>query len=155
MRFNKNKIGLIVLLFIITRYYKTTTYSYLFLDFKESRIRGEFLNRYVDSVFNKSLIIPDSINYIFLKGDSLKTQERIVHFKSNPEEWYMINFTTEPCWIETIYNKRLADTLINNSTLLGKNEIKRIEHRFQKELLIIAEQYGKNHHFPDSVIYQK
>ncbi|WP_299578862.1 hypothetical protein [Mucilaginibacter sp.] len=152
--FNKKKIALLVCLFIQISCYKMTTYSYLFIDFKESRISGSFLKMYIDSVLNKNLIVPDSVNYIFLSGNILNDQERIIHFKNEPDEWYMINFTTEPCWIGTIYNKKLADTLINNRTLLGKNEIQRVEKRFQTEVLKQAELYGKKKCLPDSVIYK-
>ncbi|MCR8558149.1 hypothetical protein KXD93_10865 [Mucilaginibacter sp. BJC16-A38] len=126
----------------------------MFIDFKESRLSSRILTIYVDSVINKDLVIPDSVNYIFLSGEKLKDQERIIHLKNKPDEWFMINFTNDPCLIETIYNKNLSDTLINDGVLLGEHEIQRIKTRFFKEVLKPAELYGKMHHFADSIIYQ-
>ncbi|RWY49109.1 hypothetical protein [Mucilaginibacter gilvus] len=147
------KILSLVCLFMLSGCYKMTEFSYLSITFNDSRINSIFLTKYVDSVVNKNLIIPDSINYIFLSGEPLKEQERIIHFKNNPDEWYMINFNAAPCWIETIYCKNLTDTLVNNRTLLGDKEIDRIANRFRTEVINQAEHYGRKQSLPDSILY--
>ena len=96
----KSKKNILVIFSIIQiGCYQMKPYSYLFIDFKDSRIDSRFFKMYIDSIFNKNLSIPDSVRYIFLSGEKLSDRERIIHFNNKPDEWCMINFTVAPCLI--------------------------------------------------------
>ena len=126
--------------------------EYLWITFNDSKLHPAFLENYIDSVRNKNLIIPDTILDKFLRGGTLDEQERLIHF-DNPDDWYMVVFDSSPGWIALIYNQNLSDEAINEREKISESEIERIEHRYRTEILNSAEKYGKNHHLPDSVIY--
>jgi hypothetical protein len=65
----------------------------------------------------------------------------------------MISFDATPCWIKYVFNDQLSNESINKRGFLDDKQLKRIEMRFRNEVLKPAEQYGKAHHLPDSVIY--
>jgi len=132
--------------------YKVNEYKYLSIVFNDSKLSPVFLTKYVDSVRNKNLVIPDSIAYEFFKGDTIPDQERLLHFQ-NPDEWYRVMFNAGPCWVGEIYNPKLANKVINDPKDLSDIELKRIENRIRQELFAPAIKYGKAQHLPDSVIY--
>ena len=116
----------------LTACIKMNSYQYLNISFRDSKIDPYFLENYIDGVRNKNLVVPDSIKYIFLQGDSLGQDDRLVYFKGKPKEWYEINFAMSPCWIMRIYNPEFADSSINQRVVLGDKEIERIETRFRR-----------------------
>lgn len=126
--------------------------QYLSITFNDSKLNTVFLEHFVDSIKNKNGKIPDSVLMLFFKGDSIYSQERLLHF-SNPDEWYLIGFDATPCWIINVYNKEISSEVINKRKELSDYDLKRIETRFRNEILNQAESYGKTHHFPDSILY--
>jgi hypothetical protein len=104
-------------------------------------------------VRNNEIIIPDSIKEIFFNGDKMANNERLIHFESKPQEWYLINFDANPCWIEAIYNPLLSNGMIHDKRFISEAELNRVKKRFESEVLIKAEQYGKDHHLADSTLY--
>lgn len=151
----KLKMIITIIIIFFSSCYQEKNRQYLFISFYNSRLSGKYLKNYIDNVRDKNIIVPDSIKDIFLFGDTIDNRQRFVYFKSSPEEWYMILFYTQPCLIENIYNKTLSNHVINDRSVLGDKEIERIQLRFRNEILIPAEQYGKLHHVPDTVMYRK
>lgn len=152
------KLKFLALFLIITSEiccYTINEYDYLNINFNDNKLNTYFFEKYIDSVHNRNLIIPDTIKDIFLFGEKLTEQERLIYFDHRPKEWYIINLSASPCWIESIYNKELSIRLINNRDSLGKKELKRVEMRFRNEILKPAEDYGKAQHLPDSILYNK
>ena len=121
--------------------------------FNDSKLDGGFLKQYVDSVRNKSFLVSDSISEIFFNGDTISSSERIIYFYDEPKEWYLINFIAAPCYIESLYNPNLSNGQIYDTTFISKKELMRVRTRFVNEVLKAAEQYGKSHNLPDSIIY--
>jgi hypothetical protein len=138
-----------------TACYTNNDRKYLNITFNESRLDGVYIKKYLDTVQNKGESIPDSILDVFFNGDKIEENERIVHFKKAPEEWYLINFDASPCWIESIYNPNLSNGGIYDKSFLNKADLKRIKRRFISDVLNEAEIYGKQRHLPDSVMYDK
>jgi hypothetical protein len=133
-------------------FYEVKERKYLWITFNDSKLHPPFLENYIDSVRNKDVVIPDSILYIFKEGNKLDEQERLIHFE-NPDEWYLVIFDSSPGWIAFIYNPKISNHSINQREKLSKPELSRIENRYRKEVLNVAEKYGKDHHLPDSIIY--
>ena len=151
----QNKLNLLLccLALIFSSCYTVNEHTYLRIVFNESKLNAVYLNNYVDSVRNNKIIIPDSIKEIFFNGDKMSNNERLIHFESNPQEWYLINFDATPCWIEAIYNPALSSTQIYDKRFISEAELNRVKKRFEIEVLKKAEEYGKNHHLADSVLY--
>jgi|SRR6185437_8704614 len=142
-----------ILVFSLSFCYRMREYKFLNVTFDDVNIKGSFLKKYIDSIRNKDLVIPSSIKDNFLHGSKLSESERLVYFKDKPQEWYLISFDISPCWIEYIYNKQLSPVSINKREFLGDEQLKRIEMRFRNEVIKPAESYGREHHLPDSVLY--
>jgi hypothetical protein len=153
MKTNYKYLFLIGLSFF-TSCYKVNEYRFLFITFN-SNLKSNYLKRYIEKVRNKNTIIPENILDIFLKGNKLSQNESFVYFSNNPKEWYLIDFDATPCWIESVYNKKLSNEVIIRREILGEKQIKRIQLRFLYEVLIPAEQYGISHHISSSIIYNK
>lgn len=136
--------GLVLMVAILSLVscYRVNEYKFLFITFNESKANTKSIKKYIDSAINKNEVMPDSIKEKFLSGNELPANERIIHFKNNPEEWYRIVFDADPCWIKSIYNRQLADTVIHNRSLLGNKEIDRIKVRFEREILNRVQQNG-------------
>lgn len=152
---NKFKLFLCCLTLIFTSCYTVNDRTYLNIVFNDSKLSAVYLNNYIDSVRSKGLSIPDSIKEIFLNGRAMYDNERLVQFKNKPQEWHLISFDATPCWIESIYNPSVADYVIYDKRFISEAEQNRIKRRFETEVLKEAEKYGKNHHLPDSIIYNK
>lgn len=150
---NKLALSKLFLLFIFSSCYGVNEHTYLRIVFNESKLNAVYLNKYVDSVRNERITIPDSIKELFFNGSKMLDNERLIHFESEPQEWYLINFDATPCWIEAIYNPLLSDRMIHDKNSISEAELRRIKKRFETEVLKKAEEYGKSHHLPDSVIY--
>ncbi len=150
---NKLLLSTLFLLCIFNSCYTVNEHTYLRILFNESKLNAVYLNNYVDSVRNNKIIIPDSIREIFFIGDKMSNNERLIHFESKPQEWYLINFDAAPCWIEAIYNPALSSTQIYDKRFISEAELNRVKKRFEVEVLKKAEQYGKNHHIADSTLY--
>ena len=145
---------LLLMMVFYTACYTVNDRKDLHIVFNHSKLDGGYLKQYVDSVRNKSFLVPDSsIAEIFFNGDTISSSERIIYFNSDPKEWYLINFMASPCFIESMYNPNLSNGEIYDTTFLSKKEIVRIRNRFINEVLKPAEQYGKVHHLPDSILY--
>jgi len=139
-------------------FYGTNSHPYLNINFEKSKINGTFLQNYVDSVLNKKIVIPDSIKSLFYISNvqhDLNENQRIIYFRDNPIEWYLVGFEINPCWIEAIYSPSIRDIAIFKKQTLSEAEIKRIKKRFQFEVLDKAESYGKDNYTPDTVLYVK
>src|SRR5579862_9646573 len=146
----------VFLLFILIFYiscYTVNDRRYLNIVFNDSKLNSLYLLKYVDSVQNKGFLVPDSISYIFFTGDTISENQRIVYFSNNPKEWYLINFDAAPCWIESIYNPNLSNGAIYDKRFISSTELERIRIRFINEILKKTEMYGKEHHIPDSILY--
>ena len=150
---NKLKLLLCYLTLIFSSCYTVNEHTYLRIVFNESKLNAVYLNKYVDSVRNNEMIIPDSIKELFFNGSKMFDNERLIHFESKPQEWYLINFDATPCWIEAIYNPLLSNGMIYDKRFISETELNRVKKRFETEVLRKAEEYGKNHHFADSVLY--
>jgi hypothetical protein len=111
---NKLALGKLFLLFIFSSCYTVNEHTYFGIVFNESKLNAVYLNKYVDSVRNNKIIIPDSIKELFFNGRKMFDNERLIHFESKPQEWYLINFDATPCWIEAIYNPLLYDGMIHD-----------------------------------------
>jgi hypothetical protein len=151
------KIKLILIFASFTAFascYRVKEYKYLNITFNDNNLNSFFLENYIDSVRNKNIVIPDSISYSFLFGNKIEENERLIHFKNSPEEWYMISFDATPCWIMSILNNKLNHyRIISDREELDDDQLKRIEKRFGDEILKPAEEYGKRHGLPDSILY--
>ena len=150
---NKLVLGILFLLFIFSSCYTVNEHTYLRIVFNESKLNAVYLNNYVDSVRNNGIIIPDSIKEIFFNGDKMSNNERLIYFESKPQEWYLINFDATPCWIEAVYNPALSSSQIHDKRFISETELNRVQKRFEVEVLKKAEEYGKNHHIADSILY--
>ena len=149
----KNNLLLSIFLFVFSSCYTVNEHTYLNIVFNESKLNAIYLNKYVDSVQNKGIIIPDSINQIFFNDDTIRDNERLIQFENKPQEWYLIDFDASPCWIEAIYNPTLSSFMIHDKRFISAAELTRIRNRFQSEILNKSEAYGKNHHIADSILY--
>lgn len=128
--------------------------GYLNITFNDSKISGQYLKSYIDTVFNKGKKNSDSILGVFYNEKRLEENESLIHFKIFPEEWYLISFDAKPCWIKFIYKKDSGD-MIRNKSQLNTAEIDRIENRFKSEIIEKAELFAKENNIPDSVAYEK
>lgn len=150
---NKLKLFLCYLTLIFSSCYTVNEHTYLNITFNDSKLNPSFLEKYVDSIRNDHKQIPDSINEVFFNGDKIPDFKRIVYFKDNPQEWYLVVFDASPCWIEAIYNPLLSNGMIHDKRYISEAELKRVKKRFQTEVLKQAEEYGKSHKLPDSTLY--
>lgn len=125
--------------------------KYLFIKFPDSKLNSVFLQKYIEGVRNRNLVIPDSIKKQF--PNSLEKEESYVYFKEPPQECYLMCFEFYPFGIEFIHSPQVTNQLIDSKRYLGGGQLDRIITRFRNEILIPAEEYGKSHHLPDSVIY--
>lgn len=150
---NKLKLLLCYLTLIFSSCYTVNEHTYLNITFNDSKLNPLFLEKYVDSIRNDHKQIPDSINEVFFNGDKIPDFKRIVYFKDNPQEWYLVVFDSSPCGIEAIYNPLLSVGMIHDKKFISEAELNRIKKRFETEILKKAEEYGKNHHIADSILY--
>ncbi len=150
---NKLRLLLFCLTLIFSSCYTVNEHTYLNITFNDNKLNPFFLEKYVDSIRNYPKLIHDSINEVFFNGDKIPDFKRIVYFKHNPEEWYLVVFDSSPCWIEAIYNPLLSNGMIHDKKFISGAELNRIKKRFEVEVLKKAEEYGKNHHLADSVLY--
>ncbi len=138
--------------------YGTNSHEYLNISFPKSKIDGSFLEYYIDSILNKTIVLSDSVKSNFFISDiqdDLNENQRVVHFKTYPEEWYLIGLEINPCWIEAIYNPLISNDAVFDKKWLSENEMSRIKNRFQVEILDQAESYATENNIPDSVVYKK
>jgi hypothetical protein len=150
---NKLVLSILFLIFVFSSCYTVNEHTYLNIVYNESKLNADYLNSYVDSVRNNGVTIPDSIKEIFFNGRKMFDNERLVYFGSKPQEWYLINFDATPCWIEAIYNPGLSSSQIYDKRFISGHELNRVKKRFEVEVLKKAEEYGKNHHIADSILY--
>lgn len=132
--------------------YKIDRRDYLSIVFNDSKLKPSYLKKYIDDVVNRDSV-QDSIIYMFSGVDTLRDDERVIYFKENPKEYYLLCFDASPCWIQYIYNERLSKDIIANRDSIDISEIKRIERRFRKEILDKAEEYGRQNNIPDTLMY--
>ncbi len=121
-------------------------------------ISGTYFGKYIDSVYNKDVPIPDSISEKLIGYDNeLISTERIIFIKrddiGNPDEYFLINLFGRPCVIEGMYNVTLSEDAIYKKSQLNEEEIARIKGRFKKEVLSKSEDYALINKLPDSIIY--
>jgi hypothetical protein len=107
---------------------------YLNLSIEDSTIKSNAVLLYIDSTLSKNRELYDVQND--LNGVGLKPEDRVLHFKANPEESYHVSCNSNPCWIKGIYNSKI-DFLnwIYDRKFLDKNELQRISDRFREEVL--------------------
>jgi hypothetical protein len=98
---------------------------------------------------NKNKIIPDKIMNAF----AIKEDDRVIYFENYPTEAYLITLSSTPCHIFYVYNTKYSDSAIGDSLMLPGNEMKRIENRFNNEVLTKAELYKEKNNLPDSVAF--
>jgi len=138
--------------------YGTNSNTYLNINIDSQKINNAFIQFYIDSVLNKAAKIPDSIKSLFYINNvqnDLHVNDRLVHFREYPEEWYLVAFDATPCWIKTVYNKNLNADPVDDVKQLNKDDIERIKNRFKTSVLNMAEQYAKDNSIPDSGVYLK
>jgi hypothetical protein len=150
-------LGLILSIMSCSSFYGTNSYTYLNILPDSTNFKSSYIEFYIDSVLNKHVVIPDSIKsqfYISSEQKDLFEEDRLVYFTSYPDEWYLIAFDANPCWIKMVYTKRLnKDYPIANPSLLSKSELLRVKKRFQTEILDGARLYAKRNYIPDSIVY--
>ncbi len=149
----RKQILLLLIIMLFTACYTVNEHTYLRIVFNDSKLNTLYLIKYIDSVQNRGFSVPDSISDIFFNGDKISDQERIIYFNNSPKEWYLINFDATPCWIESIYNPDLSNGEIHDKRFISSKELERVRNRFIDEVLKKTEIYGKEHHVPDSVLY--
>lgn len=139
-----NKITLWILISINTiagcsgcldKFYKVhNEVNYLDITFVDSTVHPSNVLHYIDSIVSK-----DTSHYEVLGSISnvqLKEQDRIIHFKKFPEEFYLISCNANPCWIKGVFNKEISSAgWIYERKYVNKREIVRIEERFGNEIL--------------------
>src|SRR5579863_9076860 len=132
---NKLRLLLCCSTLIFSSCYTVNEHTYLNITFNDSKLNPFFLKKYVDSIRNDHEQIPDSINEVFFNGDKIPDFKRIVYFKDNPQEWYLVVFDSSPCWIEAIYNPLLSNGMIHDQRFISQAELKRVKKRFETEVL--------------------
>jgi hypothetical protein len=133
----------------LNNFYGTNSHPYLNIVPDNIKLANSYIKFYIDSVLNKNKILPDSIKsqfYISNDQKELSLTDRIVHFKNNPEEWYLIAFDATPCWIASIYSPSISNIAIYNKEQLNQDQLERIKNRFQHEILDSAELYINQNH---------
>ncbi|OAQ37976.1 hypothetical protein A5893_16545 [Pedobacter psychrophilus] len=123
---------LLFLLILISSCYSVDDSQYLNISFDNSKVSSQSLREYIDKTSDR---IPDSIVTFFYEDENIPQNERVVHFKNKPEEWYLIDFSITPCWILAIYNPDLSDSAFTNYNQLSDKELIRIKKRFELEIL--------------------
>ncbi|OQP40664.1 hypothetical protein A4H97_34215 [Niastella yeongjuensis] len=153
---------IIIILFLtgcrgcVDNFYGVNPLGYVNITFPDCKIQNEYLKSYVDTVINRNVSIPDSINFKFFENGIPDINESIVHFAEEPVEWYVVSFDVSQPWIKFIYNRRLDSVnMIRERKLLSEKDILRIRRRFSNEVIKSAEVFGLSNHIPDSVIYRK
>jgi hypothetical protein len=135
--------------------YEVNDRNYLNITFNGQNLSSVFFKKYVDVVRNKNLVITDDVKNVFLNGETLNDDERIIYFKNNPEEWYMVSFDASPFWIKYIYSPKISNVLIYQNKQMENSEFVRIKTRIENELIKPAIQYGKENKIADSIIFSK
>ncbi len=138
-------------------FYGTNSYTYLNIVTDRTKLSGDFILFYIDSVLNKTEKTPDSIKskfYISNEQHDLFPDDRLVHFKGNPDEWYLVAFDATPCWIAAIYAPKHMSFPLYKRDSLDEGQINRIKSRFKTEVLDKAAAYAQEHHVADSVVYE-
>jgi hypothetical protein len=115
----------------------------------DNKLNADYVKNYLDSVYNKRTVIPDSIKNIFFDSDTIPADERLVYFKDKPQEWYLVVFDSSPGWITSIYNHSLSPGIIRNQLFTTPTQLTRIKKRYETEILIKAEKYAKDNHVPN------
>lgn len=108
--------------------------EYLHINFEDSSKKSSHVLNYIDFVLAKDTSrygVDSAMNGVFLGEDN-----RIIHFKKQPEEYYQVSCNAAPCWIKGIFNKTI-DPLnwIYNRNKITPNNISRIKLRFNNEVL--------------------
>ena len=108
--------------------------EYLHINIDDSsKIPSQVLH-YVDFVLAKDTSrygVDTLMNGVFIGKDN-----RIIHFKVQPEEYYFMSFNSAPCWIKGIFNKKNdAVDWIYNIKKITPIDISRIRYRFKNEVL--------------------
>ena len=137
----------------MNNFYGTNSHAYLSIDLEDTTINYSTLAYYIDSVLNKGIHFPDSIKskfYINSVQTDLHEDNRLIHFKEHPEEWYLIEFQGSPCIIDAIYNARLSINPIFDRGQLGEAQVSRIRMRVKMEIFHKANLYAKENHIFDS-----
>ena len=108
--------------------------EYLHINIDDSTKTPSHVLRYVDFVLTKDTSrygVDSLLNGIFIGKDN-----RVIHFKIQPEEYYFMSFNTAPCWIKGIFNKKIdAVDWIYDIKKINSVEINRIRFRFTNEVL--------------------
>ena len=108
--------------------------EYLHINFEDSIKISSHVLRYVDLILAKDTSrygVDSLMNGIFIGKDN-----RIIHFKVQPEEYYFMSFNSAPCWIKGIFNKKNdAVDWIYNIKKITPIDISRIRFRFKNEVL--------------------
>ena len=138
-----------------SKLYGVNPLGYVNIVFSDCKLENGYLMAYKDTVINKTEIIPDSINFKFFENGVPASNERVVHFSEEPEEWYVVSFAVSQPWIKYIYNQRLdAMNMIREKKLLSNEDVLRVRSRFGDAVIKPAEVWGLNNHIPDSVMYR-
>jgi hypothetical protein len=80
----------------------------------------------------------------------LHNGDRLIHFKEEPEEWYLVEMLGDgQSVIDAIYNSGISDDAIFDKMDLTESQITRIKERMQTEILDKMKLYGQKNHTHD------
>ena len=134
-------------------FYGVNERQYLNINLEESKFKSTFLSHYIDEVYSKKNIIPDSIIHLFPSGKYSDSINKVIYFKTFPKEAYYVGFNATPPWLIYIFNKRISGGVIDSKEQLSKEDILRIKRRFKTEIIDQATIYVREHRIPDSLVY--
>jgi hypothetical protein len=129
----------------VNHFYGTHNHAYLNINFEDSSLVAS-LPSYIDSVLNKDIHFPDSIKsqfYINNVQTDLHEDDRLIHFKERPEEWYLIELQGNPCIINAIYNPQISTSVIFEEEKLSESQLTRIRNRMKTEIFDKARLYAR------------
>lgn len=108
--------------------------EYLNIFFDDSSKKPSSVLHYVDFVLAK-----DTLHYgvdSLIDGVLLGKDNRVIHFKEQPEEYYQISCNSTPCWIKGIFNKTIDPVnWIYDIKKITPKESSRLKLRLNNEVL--------------------
>lgn len=74
--------------------------------------------------------------YSSFNGLQLENNDRVVHFKRDPEEYYWVSINKKPCNIVAVLNKNIDSNWIFTMSGIDQAEVHRMGERFLQALIL-------------------
>jgi hypothetical protein len=103
------------------------------LEFYGPDIKRSKLLRMADEPANHDTSLYEVLSYY--NGHDMDKNDRVYHFKKDPEEYYWVTIAKRSCEITAVYNNKIDSEWVYKLNQMDQMQVDRIGNRFLKTVL--------------------